>query len=96
MSKIFQEIEKLKKENLQATTMIRPGPGFLPPAPTTGIGRGRPLNGQKKERQMATVGRLPNLPTPTPLPGIGRGRGRRPEQNLDVSSRFSDASVSKI
>jgi len=91
-----EEIEKLKKENLEATTMIRPGPGFLPPAPTTGIGRGRPLNGQKKERQMATVGRLPTLPTPTPLPGIGRGRGRRPEQNLDVSSRFSDASEDRM
>jgi len=45
---------------------------------------------------MATVGRLPTLPTPTPLPGIGRGRGRRPEQNLDVSSRFSDASEDRI
>ena len=85
----------MKKEQLQVTTMIRPGPGFLPPPPTIGIGRGRPLNGPKKEKQMATVGRLPSLPTPAPLSGIGRGRGRRPEIDLD-SSRFTDASVSKI
>ena len=90
----------MKKEQLQVTTMIRPGPGFLPPAPTIGIGRGRPLNGPKKDNnnnngQMATVGKLPSLPTPTPFSGIGRGRGRRPEIDLD-SSRFTDASVSKI
>ena len=72
-------------------------PGLLPPAPP-GIGRGRPLNGPKMEKQISTVGRLPSLPTPTSLPGIGRGRARHsgpPQINLDPSC-FSDASVSKI
>ena len=85
----------MKKEQLKVTTMMRPG--LLPPAPP-GIGRGRPLNGPKMEKQMSTIGRLPSLPTPTSLPGIGRGRARHsgpPQINLDPSC-FSDASVSKI
>ena len=36
--------------------MIKSGPDFQPLAPAIGIGRGHPINRQKKEKQMATIG----------------------------------------